>query len=62
LPQVLKLDDIVQIDITGCGHRGEGAGRLDSLAVFIPYAIPGERVSCIECIQKVTTHSKYSGI
>ncbi len=34
----------MQCTVTGITHNGEGVGRLDGQAVFIPYAIPGETV------------------
>jgi len=32
------------LTVTGITHRGEGVGRVEGQAVFIPYAIPGETV------------------
>ena len=32
------------LTVTGITHKGEGVGRMDGQAVFIPYAIPGETV------------------
>ncbi|MEW6661058.1 MAG: 23S rRNA (uracil(1939)-C(5))-methyltransferase RlmD [Bacillota bacterium] len=46
MASVIKPGDTIQIDINGCGHRGEGVGRLANLAVFVPNTIPGEQVSC----------------
>jgi 23S rRNA (uracil1939-C5)-methyltransferase len=45
---VLKLrpGDIIEIEIDGTGHRGEGVGRLANLAVFVPNTVPGEQVLC----------------
>ena len=34
----------MQCMVTGITHKGEGVGRMDGQAVFIPYAIPGETV------------------
>jgi 23S rRNA (uracil1939-C5)-methyltransferase len=33
-----------KISITGLGHEGEGVGRVDGIATFIPGALPGETV------------------
>jgi len=33
-----------EIDITGFGTGGEGVGRYAGFTVFVPYALPGERV------------------
>jgi 23S rRNA (uracil1939-C5)-methyltransferase len=30
------------VEITGLSHGGEGVGRIDSTAVFVPHAIPGD--------------------
>jgi 23S rRNA (uracil1939-C5)-methyltransferase len=32
------------IDIVGLGHSGEGVGRVEGFTVFVPLALPGERV------------------
>lgn len=40
----LQIGDRVEINITGLGHAGEGIGRWRGLAVFVPRAVPGERV------------------
>ena len=37
-------NDIVELDITGSGAEMEGVARLDGMAVFVPGALPGERV------------------
>ncbi len=34
----------MQCSVTGITHKGEGVGRMDGQAVFIPFAIPGETV------------------
>ena len=36
-------DDVI-LDITGSGAEMEGVARLDGMAVFVPGALPGERV------------------
>src|SRR5688572_15025981 len=35
---------MTELTITSLTHAGEGIGRLDGLAVFVPYAIPGDTV------------------
>ena len=41
-----------EIEITGCGSEMQGVGRLsDGLAVFVPFAIPGERVE-VEILER----------
>jgi 23S rRNA (uracil1939-C5)-methyltransferase len=32
------------IEVSGLGHSGEGVGRYEGFTVFIPHAMPGERV------------------
>jgi len=41
----------MQVKIDGITHRGEGVGRIDGKATFIPFAIPGETVE-IEIVQE----------
>jgi len=40
----VSIEQEVDIRIDGLGHRGEGIGRHEGLAVFVPGAIPGELV------------------
>ena len=44
------MDDISmkpqQLTITALSEEGEGIGRLDGMAVFVPGALPGETVEC----------------
>ena len=40
----MKKNDICEIEIVDMGNNGEGIGKLDSVVVFIPYAIKGEIV------------------
>ena len=40
----LRLGQTFEVTIHGLGHEGQGVGRLDDLAVFVPGALPGERV------------------
>lgn len=40
----LNVGGHADIDITGLSHVGEGVGRWRGLAVFVPLAVPGERV------------------
>ena len=30
------------VEITGIGEKGEGIGRIDNFAIFVPYALLGE--------------------
>lgn len=40
----LSVGAEIEIDIQGFASSGSGVGRLDGLAVFVPGALPGERV------------------
>lgn len=50
------MDDISmkpqQVTITALSEEGEGIGRLDGMAVFVPGALPGEIVECVLVEQK----------
>ena len=35
---------MIEIEISGVSHRGDGVGRHEGMAVFVPGALPGERV------------------
>lgn len=37
--------DAFELELTGMAHGGSAVGRHDGRAVFVPYAIPGERVT-----------------
>ena len=40
----MKKNDIFEIEITGTTDDGDGVGRMDGMAVFVPYALLGEKV------------------
>lgn len=40
----MNKNEYVEITIDSYGEKGEGVGRADGLAVFVPFAIVGERV------------------
>ena len=42
--QPVRVGDQREMAITGLGHAGEGVGRLDGFAIFVPGAIPGDRI------------------
>lgn len=41
----VKLGETVSVEIDNYGHEGEGVGRINGFAVFIPDALKGETVS-----------------
>ncbi|MBQ2931510.1 MAG: 23S rRNA (uracil(1939)-C(5))-methyltransferase RlmD [Clostridia bacterium] len=40
----MKKNDIFEIEITGITDEGDGVGRAEGMAVFVPYALVGETV------------------
>lgn len=40
----MKKNDIFEIEITGITDDGDGVGRAEGMAVFVPYALLGEKV------------------
>ncbi len=43
----MKKNDIFEIEITGTTDEGDGVGRAEGMAVFVPYALVGEVVRVI---------------
>lgn len=41
----LRTGQAIEVDIAGLGHSGEGVGRYHDFTVFVPQALPGERVA-----------------
>ncbi|SHK98364.1 23S rRNA (uracil(1939)-C(5))-methyltransferase RlmD [Desulforamulus aeronauticus] len=44
MKKVVRNGDIIELQINGLGHGGEGVGRYEDMAVFVPGALTGERV------------------
>ncbi len=40
----VEINQIVEADVIGLAHEGEGVGRVEGFTLFIPGALPGERV------------------
>ena len=40
----IELNQEIKLQINGLNHQGEGVGRFEGLAVFVPYTLPGEEV------------------
>lgn len=40
----LKKNDNITLQIDNLGSEGQGIGRYNGFAVFVPYALPGEIV------------------
>lgn len=47
----------MNVIIDGISHQGEGVGRIQGKAVFVPFAIPGEEIS-IEIINEQKRFSR----
>jgi len=43
-PAHLKIGDVVELDIEKAVYRGQGLGRHEGQVIFVPRAIPGDRV------------------
>ncbi len=55
----MNKNQICEILIEGYTSEGEGVGRYEGMAVFVPYALKGERVSVrIENLKKTYAHGK----
>src|SRR5690348_13132660 len=46
-----------ELTITALTHAGEGVGRLDGRAVFVPFALPGETVR-VELIESKKNYAR----
>ncbi len=53
----MKKNDIFELEITGMTDEGDGVGRAESMAIFVPYTIIGEKVRII--IVKVMKNFAY---
>lgn len=40
----MNIGDIVELEISDVAYGGDGVGRVDGMAVFVPFTIDGERV------------------
>lgn len=59
----VKKGDIVEIEITGLGSSGEGVGKFEGFTVFVPGALPQERVKGkINLVKKSYSTAKMIGI
>ncbi len=43
----MEKNDLFEIEITGLTEDGDGVGRAEGMAVFVPYALPGDVVRVI---------------
>jgi 23S rRNA (uracil1939-C5)-methyltransferase len=40
-----QSDDLIELELTTMAHGGSAIGRHEGRAIFVPYAIPGERIT-----------------
>ncbi len=52
---MIQKNAIYECTISNLGHDGEGVGQLDGMTVFVPGALPGERVQ----VQMIKVKSSY---
>lgn len=43
-PVPVQKNEYYELEITGLGHEGEGVGKYEGFTVFVPGALPGERI------------------
>jgi 23S rRNA (uracil1939-C5)-methyltransferase len=48
---------MIELDITALSHAAEGIGRHSGRAVFVPFALPGERVA-VEIVDEKKTYAR----
>jgi len=41
----MPTDDVFELELTAMAHGGSALGRSEGRAIFVPYAIPGERIT-----------------
>ncbi len=59
----MEKNTLITIDITDLGENGEGIGRHEGMAVFVPGALPGERITARLKVQKKNyAHAKLEEI
>jgi 23S rRNA (uracil1939-C5)-methyltransferase len=42
--QKLKVNDIIELEISGLGYEGNGIGRINDFVIFVKYTVPGDKV------------------
>ncbi len=43
--QPVQQDDLIELELTTMAHGGSAIGRHEGRTIFVPYAIPGERIT-----------------
>ncbi len=52
----MQKNDIVTIEIESLSNDGSGVGRLNGMAVFVPYSAPGDRLA-VRLVKLAKTHA-----
>ena len=42
----LQKNEIIELNITGMSHEGNGVGRYEDFVLFVPMTAPGDRILC----------------
>lgn len=59
----MEKNALITVDITDLGENGEGIGRHEGMAVFVPGALPGEKITARLKVQKKNyAHAKLEEI
>ena len=60
---MIKKNDIVRLTITALTNEGNGVGRHDGMAVFVPFTAVGDEIDCkILKVNKTVAYGKVEGI
>ena len=51
---MIKKNDILEVNILNLGCNGEGVAKHDDIVLFVPFALPGEKVK----VQVINTKQK----
>ena len=59
----VRIGQLVDCEIEGLTHEGEGVGRVEGYALFVPGALPGERVRAeVESVGKAYGRARLFGV
>ena len=57
----MATSEFIELDITDLAYGGDGVGRTDGRACFVPFALPGERVRA-RLTQEATRYARADGV
>lgn len=52
----MKKNDIITVEVETLASEGQGVGRIDGMAIFVPFALPGETVQ----VQIIKMQKRYA--